>query len=45
MALVFLLPVPTTPLAESKHVGKLVHFGLFLGFALLFYIDRQWRVW
>jgi VanZ family protein len=45
MVLVFLLPVPTTPLAESKHVDKLVHFGIFLGFALLFYIDRHWRVW
>jgi VanZ family protein len=45
MVLVLLLPVPTTPLAESKHVDKLVHFGVFLGFALLFYIDRHWRVW
>jgi VanZ family protein len=45
MVLVFLLPVPTTPLAESRHVDKLVHFGIFLGFALLFYIDRHWRAW
>ncbi len=45
MVLVFLLPVPNTPLAESKHVDKLIHFGVFLGFALLFYIDRHWRVW
>jgi VanZ family protein len=45
MVLVFLLPVPTTPLAESRHVDKLVHFGIFLGFALLFYIDRHWRIW
>jgi len=44
MVLVFLLPVPTTPLAESNHVDKLVHFGVFLGFALLFYIDRVSRV-
>ena len=44
MVLVFLLPVPSTPLAESKHVDKLIHFGVFLGFALLFYIDRHWRV-
>jgi VanZ family protein len=44
MILVFLLPLPTIPLAESKHVDKLVHFGIFLGFALLFYVDRQWRV-
>lgn len=40
MVLVFLLPVPTTPLEESRHVDKVVHFGIFLGFALLFYIDR-----
>jgi VanZ family protein len=45
MVVVFLLPVPTTPLAESRHVDKLVHFGIFLGFALLFYIDRHWRLW
>jgi VanZ family protein len=45
MVLVFLLPVPDTPLAESRHVDKLVHFGVFLGFALLFYIDRHWRLW
>lgn len=45
MVLAFLLPLPTTPLAESKHVDKLVHFGIFLGFALLSYIDRHWGVW
>jgi VanZ family protein len=44
-ALVFLLPVPSTPLAESEHVDKVVHFGIFLGFALLFYIDRHWKAW
>lgn len=43
MVLVFLLPVPTTPLEELKNVDKLVHFGVFLGFALLFYIDRASR--
>lgn len=45
MVLVFLLPVPSTPLAESRHVDKLVHFGIFLVFALLFYIDREGGVW
>jgi VanZ family protein len=44
MVLVFLLPVPNTPLAESRHVDKVVHLGIFLGFALLFNIDRHWRV-
>jgi VanZ family protein len=41
MVLLFLVPVPTIPLAESRHVDKLVHFGVFLGFALLFYLDRR----
>ena len=41
MVLVFLVPMPTIPLAESKHLDKLVHFGVFLGFALLFYLDRR----
>lgn len=45
MMVVFLLPVPTTPLAEWKHVDKLLHFGIFLGFALLLHIDQQWRPW
>ena len=44
MVLVFLVPVPTIPLAEAKHVDKLVHFGVFLGFALLFQIDRASRL-
>lgn len=44
MVLVFLAPVPTTPLAESNHVDKLVHFGVFLGFAMLFSVDRTPRV-
>jgi len=45
MVLVFLLPVPTTPVAESRYVDKLVHFGIFLGFALLCHIDRQGKAW
>ena len=40
MVLVFLVPVPTTPLAELHHVDKLVHFGIFLVFVLLFHVDR-----
>jgi VanZ family protein len=43
--LVLLLPLPTTPLAESEHVDKLAHFGAFLGFALLFSRDQQSRAW
>ena len=45
MVLVFFVPVPATPLAEATHLDKLVHFGVFLGFALLFYIDRHWKIW
>jgi hypothetical protein len=45
MIVVFLLPAPSTPLAESKHVDKLVHFGIFLGFTILLYGDRHWRAW
>jgi len=44
MVLVFLVPVPTIPLAEANHVDKLVHFGVFLGFALLLHIDRASKV-
>jgi VanZ family protein len=41
VVLIFLMPVPSTPLAESRVVDKVVHFGIFLGFALLFYVDRH----
>jgi VanZ family protein len=44
MVLVFLLPVPTTPLAESHHFDKLVHFGIFLVFVVLFHVDHPARV-
>jgi VanZ family protein len=43
MMLVFLVPVPAAPLAESNHVDKLVHFTVFLGFALLYHIDHTSR--
>ena len=41
MLMLFLLPLPQMPSAEAKHVDKLVHFGIFLGFALLYWIDQQ----
>ena len=44
MVLVFLLPVPRSPLTESNQFDKVVHFGIFLGFALLFFFDRRLRV-
>jgi VanZ family protein len=45
MVVVFLLPVPPTPVDEFSYVDKLVHFGIFLGFALLFYLDRHQGAW
>jgi VanZ family protein len=41
MLMLFLLPVPFATQAETKHLDKVVHFGIFLGFALLFWIDRH----
>jgi len=45
MIIAFLLPTPTAPLAESQHVDKLVQFGIFAGFALLFWKDQQRNPW
>jgi VanZ family protein len=45
MVLVFLVPVPATPFAQPHYLDKLVHLGVFLGFALLLHIDRASRVW
>jgi len=45
MVLVFLAPAPSTPLADSTHLDKLVHFGIFLGFAMLLHVDRAPKVW
>lgn len=45
MVLIFLAPVPTTPLPDTNHLDKLVHFGIFLVFALLFHVDRAPGVW
>ena len=45
MVLLFLAPVPSTHLAESSHLDKLVHFGIFLVFALLLHADRAPSVW
>jgi VanZ family protein len=45
MLAVFLLPVPATPLAEWRYIDKLMHFGIFLGFALVLHVDQHWRAW
>jgi VanZ family protein len=41
MVLVFLVPVPALPISVPNQFDKLVHFGLFLGFALLYDLDRR----
>lgn len=41
MLLAFLLPLPNTPVAEPQYTDKLVHFGIFLGFALLHHADQR----
>jgi len=40
MLVLFLLPVPAAPLENTTHIDKVVHFGIFLGFAVLFHLDR-----
>ena len=40
MLALFLLPVPSGPLEQTTHLDKVVHFGVFLGFALLLHLDR-----
>jgi VanZ family protein len=41
MLLVFLLPVPAGPLEPTKYFDKVVHLGIFLGFAVLFHLARS----
>ena len=45
MLLAFLLPLPNSPVAEPQYTDKLVHFGIFLGFALLHHADRRSKPW
>jgi VanZ family protein len=40
MLVLFLLPMPAAPLEGTTHIDKVVHFGVFLGFAVLFHLDR-----
>jgi glycopeptide antibiotics resistance protein len=40
MMLVFLTPTPDTSFIESRFIDKVIHFVLFFGFAVLFYLDR-----
>jgi len=40
LVLVFLTPTPDTGI-EFSYIDKAVHFGLFFGFALMFYLDRR----
>ena len=41
MVLAFLFPVPPTPVPVPGGFDKVVHLGLFLGFALLYSLDRR----
>jgi VanZ family protein len=41
MVLAFLVPVPTMPISLPNQFDKMVHFGIFLGFALLLYLNRR----
>ncbi len=43
MVLAFLTPTPDTGI-EFSYIDKAVHFGLFFGFTLLFYLDRHARL-
>ena len=45
MLAMFLLPMPAAPLVEASHLDKLVHFGIFAVFALLFRMDRRGTAW
>lgn len=45
MLLAFLMPLPNTPVAEPQYADKLVHFGIFLGFALLHHADQRSNPW
>ncbi len=40
MLLVFLIPTPDTGI-EVRNIDKAVHFLLFFGFGLMFYLDRH----
>jgi VanZ family protein len=44
MLLTFLTPTPDFGI-EFGYIDKAVHFGLFLGFALMFHLDRRGSPW
>lgn len=44
MVVAFLVPVPTLPVSLPNQFDKMVHFGIFLGFALLLHLDRRPRL-
>jgi VanZ family protein len=43
MLLLFLLPLPGTPENTTKYLDKAAHFGVFMGFAVLFHLGRPSR--
>jgi VanZ family protein len=45
MLMAFLLPIPNAPQVEAHYADKLVHLGIFFGFALLFWMDQRPSMW
>jgi VanZ family protein len=39
MLLLFLVPVPAGPLDGATHLDKVIHFSIFLAFALFWHLD------
>jgi VanZ family protein len=39
MLLLFLVPVPAAPLDRATHLDKVIHFSIFLAFALFWHLD------
>jgi VanZ family protein len=45
MLMLFLVPLPTLPIPAPNQFDKVVHFGIYLGFALLLHLDRRPKLW
>jgi VanZ family protein len=41
MLLLFLVPVPAGPLDRATHLDKVIHFSIFLAFALFWHLDSS----
>jgi VanZ family protein len=45
MLVAFFVPVPAVPVSLPNQFDKMVHVGIFFGFALLLHFDRRPRPW